>query len=107
MSNNSKRPEKDPVEKDTRKKTEATLNRDIHKNLQKERFPESTMAKDSRADAEKAEKVRDHADGEKASADDDTTGMVGSRVTSSSADDLAGVADIDKGLKRAERHTHD
>lgn len=82
MSNDSKKPEKDPfakVEKDTRKKTEATLNRDIHKNLQKERFPESTMAKDSRADAEK---VRDHSDGAKAAADD-------------------------KGLKHAERHTHD
>lgn len=77
-----------------------TLNRDINKNSQAERFPESSMNKSSREDAEKTNKEEDDSTIESLA---DDVHMVGSRATSSSPDDIAGVADLDKGMRRAKR----
>lgn len=77
------------------------LNRDIHKSLQSERFPDSSMTKDQRKDTEKV-KEKDDSNIEELAAD--VEGTVGTRNTSSDPDDIAGVADLDKGLRRAKRH---
>ncbi len=74
-----------------------------HDNMRPDRFPNSTMNKDQRRDAESVldEDDKDNSDIEKLAADVNTTG---SRVTSSSTDDIAGVSDIDRGLGRSRKN---
>jgi len=73
---------------------------------EEERFPESNMSKDQREDAEHVEKKRQEPNQDSSDIQqlaDDVEGTVGSRVTSSSPDDIAGVADLDRGMRRAKR----
>jgi hypothetical protein len=90
------------IDPDNRKgdRPESNLNRDIHKNSQSERFPESNMMKDQRKSADKARGKDDSNIEELAS---DVEGTVGSRETGSNPDDIAGVADLDNGLRRSKR----
>jgi hypothetical protein len=65
----------------------------------KERFPESLQAKD---DLEK----REHPDKDDSDIEllaGEVKGTVSSRDTSSDPEDIAGVADIDRGMRRARR----
>jgi hypothetical protein len=104
MKSDNKKSERDPSakeEKDLKKGPGKDLNRDINKNSQNERFPESNMTKDSRKDAEKNRK-KDDSDIETL-VNDDLAGSTNARSTSTSADDIAGVADLDNGMKRADR----
>lgn len=85
-------------EKDLRANPESKLN--TNKPVSKpERFPESHEAKDEiekrKEDANKA------ADVELAASD--VSGTVSSRETSSSPEDIAGVSDLDRGMRRAKR----
>jgi hypothetical protein len=82
-------------EKSSRQAAE-DLNRDLQ---QDKRFPESQMTKESRKDAESVQ--QDNASLEELAEDVDVT--MGSRVTSKDPADIAGVADIDKGLGRARK----
>ena len=59
-------------------------------------FPESQMTKEQRKDAEK---VKGKKDDDIEALADDVDGTVGSRQSSSSPDDIAGVADLDRGLR--------
>lgn len=85
-------------EKDLNANPESRLN--TNKPVTKpERFPESNLAKDE------IEKMKDE---EKKDSDiellaDDVSGTVSDRNTSSSPDDIAGVSDIDRGMRRAKR----
>ncbi len=84
------------------RKSEAGLG--PHTGMRPDRFPESSMSKDQRADVERIRQGR----GEKDSSDieqlaDDVKGTVGSRETGSSPQDIAGVADLDRGLRRRRR----
>jgi hypothetical protein len=64
-----------------------------------ERFPESQQARDEmERQSPKAEK-----DDDIELLADEVKGTVSSRDTSSSPDDIAGVADIDRGLRRGKR----
>jgi hypothetical protein len=83
--------------KDRSRDPESNLNRDIHKNSQQERFPEANMAKESREAA--AEQEKNRTTDELA---DDVSETRDSRPTNRSVDDIAGVSDLDKGMKRAE-----
>ena len=106
MNSDNKKSERDPSvkeEKDLKKKPGRDLNRDINKNSQNERFPESNMTKDSHKDAKKTgEKEKDDSNIE-ALVNDDLAGSTNARATGSSADDIAGVSDLDNGMKRADR----
>jgi hypothetical protein len=89
-------------EKDLNANPESRLN--TNKPVSKpDRFPESNQAKDE------LEKV-EHPHNEQPEKDDDiellaqdVEGTVSSRDTSSDPDDIAGVADIDRGMRRARR----
>lgn len=98
MKNKDQKSSKDS-KRDTALNSENNLNRDINRNSQAERFPESTMNKSSREDAEAVNEEDDST--LEALADD--VHMVGSRTTSSAPDDIAGVADLDKGMRRSKR----
>jgi hypothetical protein len=84
--------------KDRSRSPESNLNRDIHRNLQEERFPETNMAKESREDAAEAEKNNQATD----ELADDIARTRDSLPASKSVDDIAGVSDLDRGMRRAE-----
>ena len=70
--------------------------RDLAPPGKKRPFPESQMAKEQRKDAEN---VKGEKDDDIEALADDVDGTVGSRQSSSSPEDIAGVADLDKGLR--------
>ena len=86
-------------EKDLNANPESSLN--TNKPLSKPTFPESLQAKD---EIEKEKRLRT-----KQKDDDiellaaDVKGSVGSRDTSSDPEDIAGVSDLDRGMRRARR----
>jgi hypothetical protein len=84
--------------RDRSREPESNLNRDIHKHSQEERFPEANMAKESREAASEAQ-LDDSTTQELA---DDVAEAKATRPTSRSVDDIAGVSDLDKGMRRAE-----
>ena len=87
------------TDRDTNPLTENDLQkseRDLAPTKPDKPFPESQMTKDQRKDAEKVKSEKDDEIGALA---DDVDGTVGSRQTSSSPDDIAGVADLDRGLR--------
>lgn len=94
------RTENSDSEKDLNANPDSRLN--TNKPVSKpERFPESLQARDE------MEKVKDQEEHEK---DDDiellandVSGTVSSRDTSSDPEDIAGVADIDRGMRRSRR----
>jgi hypothetical protein len=76
------------------------LNRDIHRNLQSERFPESNVMNEQRTpDADASEKDDSNIE----ALANDVEGTVGTRTTGSNPDDIAGVADLDNNLRRSKR----
>jgi hypothetical protein len=84
---------------DTRR-ADSNLNRDINRNFQNERFPESNVGKNPRKDSDPQQKD----DSEIEALAEDVSGTVSERTTdSSSPADIAGVADLDRGLGRARR----
>lgn len=69
----------------------------------KEPFPASQMNKDQRKDVERARHgKKDDEDLQRLA--DEIDGTVGSRQTGSSPEDIAGVADLDRGMRRARRN---
>jgi hypothetical protein len=70
-------------------------------------FPESNLAKDGTLETtkdredKKARKVKKDSDIELLA--DDVTGSVGDRSTGTSPGDIAGVQDLDRGMRRAKR----
>jgi hypothetical protein len=86
-------------EKDLNSNPESKLNtnRPVTK---PERFPESRQAKE---EEEKLRKKKPDADIEQLA--DDVAGSVGERETGSSPSDIAGVSDIDRGMRRSRRKT--
>jgi hypothetical protein len=84
--------------KDRSRSPESNLNRDIHRNLQEERFPEANLAKESREDAADQQK-KDQAMDELAA---DVAKARDLRSTDKSVEDIAGVSDLDHGMRRAE-----
>jgi hypothetical protein len=84
-------------EKDLNANPESRLN--TNKPVTKpDRFPESHLAKD---EMEKRENEQKDSDIELLAGD--VTGHVSDRNTSSSPDDIAGVSDLDRGMRRARR----
>lgn len=91
-------------EKDLNANPESELNTNRPVSKPDDRFPESRQAKDE------AERVRKQ-EGEDKPADtsdiellaNEVQGTVGSRESSSDPDDIAGVADLDRGMKRGKR----
>ncbi|HEX8039133.1 MAG TPA: hypothetical protein VF490_08265 [Chryseosolibacter sp.] len=63
-----------------------------------DRFPESAQAKD---EEQKLRNKKPDTDIEQLA--DDVTGTVGERETGSNPSDIAGVSDIDRGMRRARR----
>lgn len=84
-------------EKDLNANPESDLNtnRPVSK---PDRFPESLQAKD---EEEKRKHRKPDTDIEALA--DDVAGSVGERETGSNPDDIAGVSDIDKGMRRSRR----
>ena len=70
-----------------------------------ERFPESQQARDEmeRQDEMERSTPAGEKDDEIELLANDVTGTVSSRDTSSSPEDIAGVADLDRGMRRARR----
>jgi hypothetical protein len=93
MSTNNKNSHKDKS-----REPESTINRDIHRTVQQERFPTTNFAKESRKDSE----LNKEDDSLTEDLSDDVQGHVGSRTTGESAEDIAGVSDIDSDLRRTE-----
>lgn len=84
-------------EKDLNANPESELN--TNKPVTKpERFPESRQAKD---EEEKRRNRKRDADVEQLA--DDVAGSVGERETGSNPSDIAGVSDIDRGMRRSRR----
>jgi hypothetical protein len=91
-------------EKDLNANPESELNTNRPVSKPDDKFPESRQAKDE------AERVRKQ-EGEDKPADtsdiellaNEVQGTVGSRESSSDPDDIAGVADLDRGMKRGKR----
>lgn len=76
------------------------LNRDIHRNLQSERFPESYAMNEQRTPGAEGREKDDSNIEELAN---DVEGTVGTRKTGSNPDDIAGVADLDNDLRRSKK----
>ena len=72
-----------------------------HTGMRPDKFPESRMHKDQREDTERVQREKDDSNIEELAAD--TEGTVGSRVTGSSPEDIAGVSDLDRGMRRSRR----
>jgi hypothetical protein len=66
-----------------------------------ERFPESNVMREELEDSA-VEEEKDDSDIESLAND---TGTVGERTTGSSPNDIAGVADLDRGMRRAKRRS--
>ena len=85
--------------RDTNPLTESDLQkseRDLAPTKADKPFPESQMTKEQRKDAEKVQGEK-HDDIEALA--NDVNGTVGSRQSGSSPEDIAGVADLDRGLR--------
>lgn len=92
-------------EKDLNANPDSKLN--TNKPISKpDRFPESQQARD---EMERQNEIDRNSPGGKKKDDDielladDVTGSVSSRDTGSSPEDIAGVADLDRGMRRAKR----
>jgi hypothetical protein len=85
MSTNNKNSHKDKS-----REPESTINRDIHRTAQQERFPIANLSKESREDSEinKEENLT-----KEEGLSTEAEGGVASRATGHSAEDNAGVAD--------------
>ena len=102
LSNERNRPgalENRNTEKDIRKSE-----RDLgpHSGMRPDHFPESRMHKDQREDAERVKREKDDSNIEDLATD--VEGTVGSRTTGSSPEDIAGVSDLDRGMRRSRRN---
>jgi hypothetical protein len=81
--------------KDRTREPESNLNRDINRNSQQERFPEANLSKESRKDSEQASNDLE--------TDEELTQDIAEGKTArGSVDDIAGVADLNDGMRRAE-----
>lgn len=93
-------------EKDLNANPESRLNTNRPVSRPADTFPESRQARDEMDKVERTERM-EHSEPEK---DDDiellaqdVKGTVSDRDTSSSPEDIAGVADLDRGMRRASR----
>ncbi|HEU5147135.1 MAG TPA: hypothetical protein VFT90_10490 [Chryseosolibacter sp.] len=93
-------------EKDLNANPESRLNTNRPVSRPADTFPESLQARDEMEKVERTDRM-EHRENKK---DDDiellaqdVTGTVGARDTSSSPEDIAGVADLDRGMRRASR----
>lgn len=100
------RTENKDSEKDLNANPESKLNTNKPVSRPPDAFPESRQARD---EMEKVERVKKTEEREHEKDDDiellaqDVKGTVSSRDTSSSPEDIAGVADLDRGMRRASR----
>jgi hypothetical protein len=85
--------------KDKSREPESTINRDIHRTAQQERFPIANLSKESREDSE-INREEDSAREENLS--NEAEGHSASRTTGHPAQDNAGDADIDNDIRREE-----